>query len=182
MTAGAVDSPDILRTERLRLRVATPGDDAFYLALLNDPAFIAHIGDRGVRTLEAAARAIEDGPAAMQRTRGHSTYVVALKDDGVPIGVAGLIKREVLEDVDLGYAFLPQHRGRGYAFEAALAVLAHARALGIPRVVAIVSPANTASSALLLKLGMRFERSAQLAPDQPAVDIYQIDLAPPERA
>jgi RimJ/RimL family protein N-acetyltransferase len=170
--------PAILRTERLRLRVATPADAGFYLELLNDPAFIAHIGDRGVRTLEAAAKAIEDGPAAMQRTRGHSTYVVELKDGGAPIGVSGLIKRDLLGDVDLGYAFLPQHRKRGYAFEAAQAVVAHARLLGITRLVAIVSPANTASSGLLLKLGMRFERFAQLAPDQPGVDIYRIELAP----
>jgi len=168
--------PEVLRTERLRLRVADAGDAAFYLTLVNDPDFIVHIGDRGLRTLEAAAKAIEDGPVAMQRARGHSLYVVELQEKGTPIGLSGLIKRDTLEHVDIGYAFLPQHRGRGYAFEAAQAVVAHARSLGIVRLAAIVNPANAASSALLRKLGMRFERHAELAPGQPGVDVYLMDL------
>jgi RimJ/RimL family protein N-acetyltransferase len=169
-------SSEILCTGRLRLRLAAPRDAAFYLELVNDPDFIAHIGDRGLRTLEAAARAIEEGPVAMQRTRGHSLYVVELLDGGAPIGLSGLIKRDALEDVDLGYAFLPGHRGRGYAFEAAQAVLKHAQALGIPRLAAIVNPANTASITLLLKLGMRFERFTELTPGQPGVNLYLMDL------
>lgn len=167
---------DVLRTERLRLRLAGRGDAAFYLELVNDPDFIAHIGDRGLRTLEAAARAIEEGPVAMQRARGHSLYVVELKE-GMPIGLSGLIKRDTLDHVDIGYAFLRAHRGRGYAFEAARAVAAHARRLGVERLAAIVDPDNAASIALLRKLGMRFERHAELAPGQPGVDVYLMDLA-----
>ncbi|MGH8854764.1 MAG: GNAT family N-acetyltransferase [Telluria sp.] len=168
--------PEILRTARLRLRLAGPCDAAFYLELVNDPAFIEHIGDRGLRTLEAAVKAIEDGPVAMQRDRGHSLYLVELLDGGAPIGLSGLIKRDALDDVDIGYAFLPQHRGRGYAFEAAQAVTGHARALGIGRLAAITNPANLASIALLLKLGMRFERFAELTPGQPGVNVYQMDM------
>lgn len=168
--------PEVLRTERLRLRLAHPNDAAFYLELVNDPDFIAHIGDRGLRSIEAAAKAIEEGPVAMQRARGHSLYVVELREEGIPIGLSGLIKRDTLEHVDLGYAFLPRHRGRGYAVEAARAVAAHAHSLGIARLAAIVSPGNTASSALLRKLGMRFERHAELAPGQPGVDVYLMDL------
>jgi RimJ/RimL family protein N-acetyltransferase len=173
---------EVLRTARLRLRLVDPRDAAFYLELVNDPDFIAHIGDRGLRTLEAAARAIEEGPVAMQRSRGHSLYLVELLDGGEPVGLSGLIKRDVLEDVDIGYAFLPRHRARGYAFEAAQAVVGHARTLGIPRLAAIVNPANTASIGLLLKLGMRFERFAELTPGQPGVNVYLMEFPAGGRA
>ncbi len=174
------DRAGILRTARLRLRLAAPGDAAFYLELVNDPAFIAHIGDRGLRTLDAAARAIEEGPVAMQRSRGHSLYVVELLDGGTPIGLSGLVKRDALEDVDIGYAFLAQHRGQGYAFEAAQAVAGHARRLGIARLAAITDPDNAASIGLLLKLGLRFERFAVLNPGQPGVNVYLMELAAQE--
>ncbi len=169
---------EVLRTERLRLRLVEPGDAAVFLELFNDPAFIAHIGDRGVRTLEAAAKSIEDGPVAMQRTRGHSMYMVELLAQGaaVPVGLSGLIKRDALEDVDLGYAFLPRHRGQGYAFEAARAVVAHARALGIPRLVAITTPGNAASIALLLRLGMCFQGTRVVVAGEPELNLYGMDL------
>lgn len=170
---------EILRTERLRLRLAEPGDAGVFLELFNDPAFIEHIGDRGVRTLEAAAKSIEDGPVAMQRTRGHSMYMVELLGAGgaaVPVGLSGLIKRDALEDVDLGYAFLPRHRGQGYAFEAARAVVAHARTLGIPRLVAITTPGNAASIALLLRLGMCFQGTRVVVAGEPELNLYGMDL------
>lgn len=177
MAQAAIDHAEILRTARLRLRLADAGDAAFYLELVNDPDFIAYIGDRGLRTLDAAARAIVEGPVAMQRSRGHSLYVVELLGGGAPIGLSGLVKREALEDVDIGYAFLARHRGQGYAFEAAQAVAAHARTLGLQRLAAITDPDNTASIALLRKLGLRFERFAVLAPGQPGVNVYLMDLA-----
>lgn len=167
---------EVLRTARLRLRVADANDAAFYLALVNDPDFIAYIGDRGLRTLDAAARAIEDGPVAMQRTRGHSLYIVERIEDGQPVGMSGLIKRDTLDDVDIGYAFLPAHRGCGYAFEAAQAVAAHAARIGIARLVAITNPANAASIGLLRKLGMDFERFAVLVAGQPGVNVYGMAL------
>ena len=167
---------EILRTERLRLRLVHAGDAAVYLDILNDPAFIEHIGDRGVRTLEAALKSIEDGPVSMQRTRGHSMYMVELLDSGAAVGLSGLIKRDGLDDVDIGYAFLPRYRGRGYAFEAAQAVVAHARALGIPRLVAITTPGNAASIQLLLRLGMRFEGMRALVAGEPELNLYGMNL------
>ncbi|WP_229413062.1 GNAT family N-acetyltransferase [Massilia alkalitolerans] len=170
---------EVLRTERLRLRLVAPGDAAVFLELFNDPAFIEHIGDRGVRTLEAAVKSIEEGPVAMQRARGHSMYMVeAFGEDGaaVPVGLSGLIKRDALEDVDLGYAFLPRYRGQGYAFEAARAVVAHARALGIPRLVAITTPGNAASIALLLRLGMCFQGTRVVVAGEPELNLYGMDL------
>jgi len=169
--------PGILRTARLRLRLVTEDDAPFYLKLVNDPAFIAHIGDRQLRVVEAARRALRDGPIAMQARYGHSLYLVEQREDGAAVGLSGLVKRETLDDVDIGYAFLPEYRGCGYAVEAAQAVLRHAQELGIRRLAAITSPGNAASIALLLKLGLRFERCASLAPGQPPVNLYLADLA-----
>jgi RimJ/RimL family protein N-acetyltransferase len=166
----------ILETERLRLRLVNEDDAPFYLALANDPAFIEHIGDRQLRTHDAALRGLREGPIAMQARHGHSLYLVELLDGGAALGLCGLVKRDTLEYVDIGYAFLPGHRGRGYAFEAAQAVMLHAAGLGIRRLAAITTPGNTPSIALLLRLGMRFERCASLAPGQPALNLYLADL------
>lgn len=167
---------EILTTDRLRLRLVTEDDAPFYLALANDPAFIEHIGDRQLRTVEAALRGLREGPIAMQARHGHSLYLVERLEDGAPLGLSGLIKRDTLEFVDIGYAFMPEHRGRGYAFEAGQAVVRHAAALGIRRLAAITSPTNAASIALLQRLGLRFERRASLAPDQPPVNVYLAEL------
>jgi RimJ/RimL family protein N-acetyltransferase len=169
---------EILRTGRLRLRLVDEGDAAAYLEVLNDPAFIEHIGDRGVRTLDDAIKAIEDGPVAMQRARGHSMYMVELLgEQAVPVGLCGLIKRDGLDDVDIGYAFLPRYRGRGYAFEAAQATVAHARTLGIPRLAAITTPGNAASIALLLRLGMRQAGTVSMKAGEPDLNLYRMSLA-----
>jgi len=169
----------ILATARLNLRTVEPGDAAFYLALLNDPAFVEQIGDRGLRTLDDAQQALLAGPIAMQEDRGHSLYVAELRDSNVPIGMCGLIKRDSLDGVDIGYAFLPAWRGQGYAFEAGMAVLGFAPSLGLRRVLAITSPNNIASNYLLRKMGMRFERFTHLAPGDAGTNLYSIDLAPP---
>jgi RimJ/RimL family protein N-acetyltransferase len=168
----------ILETARLRLRTIGVDDAPFYLDLVNDPAFHEFIGDRGIRTLEAAADAIEKGPVLMQATLGHSIYLVELKDGGASIGMSGLIKRDTLPDVDIGYAFLPQFRGKGYAYEAAEAVLAHGRHdVGLTRLLAIPSPGNTGSISLLERLGLRFEELVYLTADDPGTSLYSIDLS-----
>jgi RimJ/RimL family protein N-acetyltransferase len=169
-------SRQILATPRLRLRTANPDDADFYLALVNDPGFLEHIGDRGIRTREDAVQALLDGPIAMQETRGHSLYVVELKGSGTLIGMCGLIKRETLDGVDIGYAYLAPYCGRGYAYEAGMAVLDHASALGLERVLAITSPNNVASNGLLRKMGMRFERFVHLVPGDAGSNLYSLDI------
>jgi RimJ/RimL family protein N-acetyltransferase len=166
----------IADTDRLVLRTAEPGDDAFYLALLNDPGFITHIADRNVRTVEAARQALLDGPIAMQAALGHSMYVVELKDGGTPIGMSGLIQRDALPGPDIGYAFLAAYCAQGYAFEAACAVLLHAHALGIPRIMAITAPDNAASIGLLEKCGLRYQGAQQVPPYETMSNIYAADL------
>lgn len=167
---------DICTTARLRLRTAVPSDSHFYYTLVNDPLFVEHIGDRNIRTIVDAERSIAEGTIAMQRERGHSLYVVERKDDGAPVGMCGLIRRDSLPDVDIGYAFLPIGRGQGYALEAGRAVLAHAPTVGVTRVLAITSPFNYASNILLQRLGLRFERFVRLPPDGVGSNLYSIEL------
>jgi RimJ/RimL family protein N-acetyltransferase len=150
----------VLETERLRLREVTLDDAPFIVRLLNDAAWLEFIGDRGVRTPEDARAYLTNGPIKMQREHGFALWVVETKSDGAPIGVCGLLKRPTLEDVDLGYAFLPEARGRGYAVEAGAATLAHGRsAHGLRRIIALTAPKNARSIHVLGKLGFRFERT-----------------------
>jgi RimJ/RimL family protein N-acetyltransferase len=171
---------EIAETARLRVRTATTDDAAFFYALVNDPAFIEHIGDKGIRSLDEAHHALLTGPIAMQEERGHSLYVVELKGEGKQIGMCGLIKRDTLDGIDLGYAYLPDWRGQGYAYEAARAVLAYAPTLGIRSLLAIVSPNNLASNGLLRKLGMGFVRFTHLVPEDAGTNLYSMEL--PEMA
>ena len=163
----------ILETGRLVLRKLTPDDAAFILDLLNQPSFIRFIGDKGVRTLEDARRYIQDGPAQSYQRYGFGLYLVERKQDAIPIGICGLLKRESLEDFDLGFAFLPAYWSKGYAMEAAQAVLNAARNDGgLLRIVAITSVENHASMKLLGKLGFAFEGMMRLAEDEPEVRLF----------
>lgn len=166
-----------LATTRLRIRRMRADDAAFMLALLNDPSWLRFIGDRGVRTLEGARDYILAGPMDMVRRLGFGFDIVELAETGCPIGVCGLAKRDFLDDVDIGYAFMPQYWGKGYAWEAAQAVLAHARVLGLKRLVATVRPDNAASIRLLEKLGLRYERRIGRMPAAPDLLLFAIDLA-----
>ena len=167
----------VLETERLILRRLSVDDSAFILGLLNDPAWLRFIGDKGVRNLEDARNYIVTGPIDMYARLGFGLYLTERKSDAVPIGICGLIKRDALEDVDIGFAFLPDFRGKGYAREAAAAVMEHARtAFGLRRLVAITSPDNEASIRLLEKLGMRFETTMRLAADGHDVSLFATDL------
>lgn len=168
----------ILETDRLRLRKLAPADAPFILRLLNEPSWLRFIGDRGVRTLDDAVAYIANGPMAMYESHGFGLYLVELKDDGTPIGMCGILKRDALEDPDLGFALVPEFWSKGYAFEAARATLDYAAGtLGVERVGAIVNPENEASIALLLKLGMRFERVIRLKEDGPELQLFLSPLS-----
>lgn len=154
-----------IKTERLQLRQLTEDDAPLMLAVLNDPDFLRNVGDRGVRNNEEARRYIADGPVTMYREHGFGMYLVEI-EDGTPVGVCGLVKRDGLDDVDIGFAFLPHFRGRGYALEAARAVMQYGRnIIGLERIVAIAKPDNMPSVRLLEEIGLRPEKKIKLPGD-----------------
>lgn len=153
----------ILETDRLRLRRLTPDDAPFILELLNDPLFLRFVGDKGVRSREEAGEYIRRGPMASYAQHGFGLFHVALRDADAPIGMCGLLKREMLEDVDIGFAYLPRFGGQGYATEAARAVMNYGRTvLGLTRIVAITAPDNEGSKHVLQKIGLRYARTLKL--------------------
>jgi RimJ/RimL family protein N-acetyltransferase len=167
----------VTETDRLVLRRVTVADAPFILELLNDPDWLRFIGDKGVRTPEDARGYIETGPLASYARHGFGLYAVALRTDPTPIGLCGLVKRDVLPDVDIGYALLPQFRGSGYAHEAAAAVLRLARdEVGLPRIAAITNTDNARSIRVLDKLGLAFERMVRLSPDAPEIRYFARSL------
>lgn len=165
----------VLETPRLVLRWITTDDAPFVFDLVNEPSFIQFIGDKGVRTLDDACNYILTGPVASYQRFGFGLYLVLLKETDTPIGMCGLLKRETLPDVDIGYAFRPAYWSMGYALESASAVLTHGwDAFGLKRIVAITAPDNASSKALLNKLGLRYESTIQLSAGQDT-DLFAID-------
>lgn len=169
-------SANVLETDRLFLRRFNIDDAPFIMEMLNDPLWLRFIGDKGVRTLDDARDYLVKGPLAMYEREGFGLYLTARKDDGAAIGMCGLIKRDALDDVDIGFAFLPEFRTHGYALESASAMLAYGKdVFGLKRIVAIVSPDNERSARLLKKLGMTFEKSVMLTADD-EVSLYALEF------
>ncbi|MBL0179496.1 MAG: GNAT family N-acetyltransferase [Gemmatimonadetes bacterium] len=163
-------------TPRLMLRHFTLDDGEFVLRLLNEPSFHEYIGDKGVRTLEGAHDYLTKGPIASYATHGHGLNLVILRESGAPIGMCGLIKRVTLESPDIGYAFVPEAWGVGYALEAASVILESAwRDFAVPRVLAITNAENDPSQRLLLKLGFVEEAPRVLQEGAPAVRTFGMD-------
>jgi ribosomal-protein-alanine N-acetyltransferase len=170
----------VIQTARMSLRQLGFGDAEFILELLNEPSFIRNIGDKGVRTLADARDYILQGPMDSYARNGFGLYAACLRggalDDaaaGTPVGICGLVKREGLNDPDVGFAFLSRYWSNGYARESAAAVLAHARgALHLHRIVAITSPENTQSIAVLEKIGLKFERTIRLVDHGPELNLF----------
>lgn len=152
-----------INTARLSIRPFTLDDAPFILRLLNEPSFIENIADRGVRDLEGARNYLQDGPLASYAAHGFGLWRVGLLENDTAIGMAGLLRRDFLDAIDLGYALLPEYCGAGHAFEAASAVLTYAREqLGAKRVVAIVSEHNRSSIRLLEKLGFTADGTVRM--------------------
>jgi RimJ/RimL family protein N-acetyltransferase len=175
----------VIQTARVSLRRLGFGDAEFILELLNEPSFIRNIGDKGVRTLADARDYILQGPMDSYARNGFGLYAACLRGGaldgtpaGTPIGICGLVKREGLNDPDVGFAFLSRYWSKGYAGESAAAVLAHARrAFHLLRIVAITSPENTQSIAVLEKIGLKFERTIRLVDHGPELNLF--GLPPP---
>jgi ribosomal-protein-alanine N-acetyltransferase len=154
------------------MRQLTLDDADFIFSLVNDASFIRYIGDKGVRTLDDARKYLSEGPIASYARHGFGLWLVLRKADGAPIGMCGLLKRDTLDDVDVGYALLPAYWSHGYAAEAASASVEYGRRLGLRRIVAITQADNAASIKVLEKLGLRFERAMRLNSDAAEVQLY----------
>ena len=174
---------NILETDRLRVRRVAIEDAEFILGLLNEPSWLRFIGDKGVRTLDDARDYIRNGPIASYERFGFGLYMTEQKSDGARIGLCGLLKRDTLPDVDIGFALLPAYWGKGYALEAAAAVLEHGRAAhGLRRIVAITNPDNARSIQLLEKLGLRQDGTVRIAEAGPDLKYFAINLEQPGAA
>jgi [ribosomal protein S5]-alanine N-acetyltransferase len=163
----------ILETERLNLRKLSKSDAGFILELLNEPSFLQNIGDKGVRNTDDAIQYILTGPIDSYERFGFGQWLVELKDSGEPIGMCGLMKKDALPDADIGFAFLPRFWSKGYAVEAATAVIAYgSRDLGLRRIVAVVNPDNEGSIRVLEKIGLKFERMVKLSEERSEIKLF----------
>jgi len=165
----------IIETERLCLRYLRLDDAEFIVELLNEPDWIKYIGDRGVRTVEGAQSYILNGPMAMYKEHRIGLYLVELKESETPIGVCGLIQRDFLKDVDLGFGFLSKYWGYGYAYEAANATLNYGiEERGYERIAGFTSLDNEKSANLLQKLGMKDEGNIRYSTTAEYVRLFAI--------
>ena len=163
----------IVETPRLRLRELAVEDADFVFRLVNEPSFLSNIGDKGVRNLDDARQFILEGSWTRQERRGYGQFLVELKERGVPIGICGLLYRESLDVTDVGFALLPEYWKRGFAYEAADAMVQYGHStLGIDKIVGLTSEENLASISLLEKLGMNFERIVKMSADDPGTVLY----------
>ncbi len=154
--------------KRLRLRPLEAGDAPFILALLTDAEFLRQVGDRGVHDLAGAERYIREGPQASRARHGFALDAIELPD-GRCVGICGLLRRDTHDEVELGFALLPEARGHGYAREAAALALRDAgERLGLKRLIALTAPDNERSIRILTALGFRFERMATLTASGPS--------------
>jgi RimJ/RimL family protein N-acetyltransferase len=163
----------ILNTGRLSLREFTLDDTKFIIELLNSPGWLQFIGDRNVKTEEQARNYLLNGPLKSYKENGYGLSLVEKKDDNKAIGMCGILNRDNLENPDIGFAFLPDFNGQGYAYEMASATLAYATdKLKIPNISAIVVAENKRSIALLEKIGLRFIKTFSLPGSEEELQLY----------
>ncbi len=165
----------ILETERLILRQFTTGDTKFIVELVNSPGWIEFIGDRNIKTEEQANTYLQNGPLKSYELNGFGLSLVELKNKKIPIGMCGIIKREDLENPDIGFAFLPEFTGMGLAFEMVNATMVYAKdKLKLPTIFAITVSDNKRSIKLLEKIGMKFIKLFCFPNDNEELMLYSI--------
>lgn len=168
----------IIETERLVIGKFGLADAPFILELLNSPNWLQYIGDRDIKNLARAEQYLLDGPIKSYATYGFGLYLIKLKDTDTPIGMCGLIKRDYLEDVDIGYALLPQYGGKGYGYESALATANYAFShLQLLKLVAITDLLNDKSVKLLKKMGFVFKEKIRVETNELMLFYKNTDVA-----
>jgi [ribosomal protein S5]-alanine N-acetyltransferase len=165
----------IIETERLFLRKFTLHDAPFMLELLNTPTWLKFIGDRNVRNIEDAENYLRNGTLKSYEENDFGFYAVIEKSSTETIGMCGLIKRDSLPDIDIGFAFLPDLIGKGFGYEAASATLAYAKnTLKIDRIIAIVNSDNEKSIGLLKKIEMKFEKMIRFENEDKELMLFSV--------
>jgi len=166
-----------LETDRLCLRHFTFEDAPFIIELLNEQSYIRNIGDKKVRTPDDAKNHLTNGPMDSYNKNGFGLYCVELKETRTAIGTCGLLKRDFIEFMDIGYAFLPQFWSKGYAYDATAGLLKHSKkAFDLSKVAAIVNSDNDSSIRLLEKLGFFYQKMISLPETQKTVQLYISDF------
>jgi RimJ/RimL family protein N-acetyltransferase len=167
----------MIQTPRLTLRELTPDDAPFMLELLNSPGWLTYIGDRNVHNVADAKKYLEERTIPSYQKHNFGFYAVELRDAQVVIGTCGIAQRDFLHDPDIGFAFLPEYNGQGYALEAAQAVMEFAQQdLGIQRILAFTLPINKPSIRLLEKIGLRSTGTIQIPDDPEELLLFAVDL------
>lgn len=163
----------ILKTERLNLTEFKITDASFFYELVNDPAFLEFIGDRNVKSISDAEKYLSDRIIPSYAKNGFGFYLVSTNGNNAPIGMSGIIDREGLDHIDVGFAFLSKSRGKGYAFEATDAVMKYAtNTLKINPIVAITNTNNVKSINLLERLGLHFDKWIQLPQETEKIKLF----------
>ncbi|KDM93274.1 GNAT family N-acetyltransferase [Photobacterium galatheae] len=166
-----------IHTKRLTIRPLTESDTDFIFELYNTAGFQRFVGDKQLYSKEDAYKYLTQSLMVMYQTAGMGLFRIALQDDDTPIGICGLIKRDSLEDIDLGYGYLPAFEGQGYAFEAAEAMMTFAREkMALRRLVAITDSANARCISLLTRLGFSFEGNQEPLPNGGYLTLYGVAL------
>lgn len=165
----------VFETDRLLIRPVALEDASFILELFNSPKWLKYIGDRNVRSVSQSAKYIQDRMISQYERLGFSNFIVIRKSDLAKMGTCGLYDREGMEGIDIGFAFLPQFEGRGYAFEAAGKIMDLAfTQFGITELKAITTKYNFSSQKLLDKLGMQKSGTMTLPGDKEELLLYII--------
>jgi len=165
----------VCETERLIVRQFNLKDVEFIVRLLNEESFIRYITDKNIRTNTDAINYLNNGPISSYQIYGFGLNLVLLKETEIPIGICGLLKREELEYPDLGYAFLPEFFGKGYASEAAYSVLKkEILTHSLNTTLAVTLPDNLSSNKLLNKLGFSLNGTMELYGSQNNVYEYHL--------
>jgi RimJ/RimL family protein N-acetyltransferase len=172
---------NILQTERLTLREITSDDAEFMFKLMNDPSWLRFIGDRNITSIKASEDYISNKLRLSYTTFGFGFYLTSLKENDTPIGICGLVKRPYMEHVDVGFAFMPEYRSKGFGYESTAAILEYAKdVLGINYIVAITDLDNVHSIKLLEKLGLEFEKIIKLDGNEKECRLF-VPINPPKQ-
>lgn len=161
-------------TDRLILKPAEVQDADFFLELYNMPSFIQYIGDRNLRTKEDAENYITSRFIPQIEKLGFGNYVVILKEDHTKIGAVGIFEREGLDVLDIGFSFLEEYEGKGYAYESANKLKEVAATdFGVHKISAITTKDNFSSQKLIERLGLKFQKMVTIPEDVVELMYYE---------